>query len=131
METRLINSQFISRRDVRVWFWDGEREYKGKCVEVAENGIIFHAAMKASGLRTMADASAALDGVKRLLQGKKVMVELSSPKVKGEVKLRFQKIDAVAKGSSLFAVEAVYEVPPDPRFLKTLLDPVLVKRDKP
>jgi len=130
METRLINSQFLSRKDVRVWFWDGEREYKGHCVEAAENGVIFHVAMKAPGLRTMADASAAVAGVKRLLEGRKVMVELSSPKVKGEVKFRFQKIAAVPKAAGVFLVEAVYEEQPDPAFLKTLFEPVLVRRPK-
>jgi hypothetical protein len=131
METKLINSQFLSRRDVRVWFWDGEREYKGQCAEWAHNGMIFHVSMKAPGGRTMADAPAALGGVKRLLEGKKVMVELSSSKVKGEVKFRFLKIAAVPGKGGVFLVEAVYETPPDPTFLKTLLDPVLMKRSKP
>jgi hypothetical protein len=131
VETRLINSQFLSRRDVRVWFWDGEREYKGQCAEWADNGMIFHVSMKYPGVRTMADASAALGGVKRLLEGKKVMVELSSSRVKGEVKFRFLKIAPVPGKSGIFLVEAVYETPPDPGFLKTLLEPVLVKRSKP
>ncbi len=130
MDTRLINSQLISRRDVRVWFWDGEREYKGFCVEAADNGIIFRAGLKPHGARTLMDASAVIDGVKRLLEGKKVMVELSSPKVKGEVKFRFQKISPVPKESGLFEVEAVYEVQPDPHFIKMLFEPVLVRKPK-
>jgi hypothetical protein len=131
METRLINSQFISRKDVRVWFWDGEREYRGQCVEAADNGVIFHVAMKSPGGRTMADAASALAGVKRLLEGKKVMVELSSAKVKGEVKFRFQKIASLSKESNMFLIEAVYETLPDPVFIKTLFEPVLTRKPKP
>ncbi len=130
MDTRWINSQFISRKDVRVWFWDGEREYKGHCVMVAQNGLVFHAALKPHGMRTLADASVAVQGVRHLLEGRKVMVELSSSKVKGEVKLRFEKVEAVAKGSNLFAVTATFEATPDPHFLKMLLEPVLTRKSK-
>ena len=130
MDTKLINSQLISRKDVRVWFWDGEREYKGRCVETAENGIVFRAALKTPGAGTLVDASAALPGIKRLLEGKKVMVELSSPKVKGEVKLRFLKIGPVAGEAGLFEVEALYETPPNPRFLKLLFEPVVVRKPR-
>jgi hypothetical protein len=131
MDTRLVNSQFMSRKDVRVWFWDGDREYKGDVVMLAENGIVFHAKLKpAQTQRTLLDVSGVLAAVKKLLEGRKVMVELSSPKTKGEVKLRFEKIETVAKGKDLFAVTATFEKPPDPRFLKQLLETVLQARKK-
>lgn len=130
MDTKLINSQLISRRDVRVWFWDGEREYKGYCVEAAENGLIFRAALKTPGAGTLVDASAVLPAVRRVLEGKKVMVELSSSKIKGEVKMRFQKISPVTGESGLFEVEGLYATPPDPRFLKLLFEPVVMRRSK-
>lgn len=38
MDTHLINSQMLSRKDVRVWFWDGGAEFIGYCKMIADRG---------------------------------------------------------------------------------------------
>lgn len=134
MDTRLVNSQLVSRKDVRVWFWDGQQEYKGDVVMMAENGILFHVKIRRPSESTIPDSSALVFGVKKALEGKKVMVELSSPRTAKEVKMRFDKVTVTSAKKDVIAVTATLETALDPNWVKMLLEPSVTripKKDEP
>jgi hypothetical protein len=130
VETHLVNSQLLSKKDVRVWFWAGDSEFAGDCKAVADNGLMFHARMKMAGGSTIADVTRYLDGIRKKLVGKPMAVELSSPRTKGEVRLKVERVDLVSSAKKVFAFIATYASPPDPRFMKLLLEPVVLKAPK-
>lgn len=130
METKLVNSQLVSRKDVHVWFWDGEREFSGDCRAVAENGIWIEAKAKRPADGTILDAKSFLSSVKRTILGKTMTVEMSSPRTKGEMKVRFDQVDVVSTKKEIFSIIASFATPPDPNFLKYLLSPVVTQVPK-
>ncbi|HXG61689.1 MAG TPA: hypothetical protein VNO22_09950 [Planctomycetota bacterium] len=127
MDTHLINSQFLSRRDIRVWFWDGGQEYLGECRAIAENGILMHVKMKRPADGTVPDPAKFLPAVRKSLVGKKLAVEASSPKTRGELKIQVEQVDVVSAKKELLSVVGTFTQTPDPRFLKLLLEPVILK----
>lgn len=116
MDTHLVNSQMLSRKDVRVWFWNGSAEFTGHCKVLADNGIMFHAEVKG--------APDFLE-VPRWLQGKTLTVELSSPKTRGEVKIKVCGAGVVSAAKQQISVTATFSVLPDPAFLRLLLSPTV------
>lgn len=130
METKLVNSQLVSRKDIKVWFWDGEREYSGECRAIAENGIWIEAKAKRPADGTIIDARSYLASVRKCLIGKSISVEMSSAKTKGEVKVRFDQADVVSTKKEIFSIIAGFAVPPDPRFLQLLLAPTVIRVPK-
>ncbi len=130
MDTHLVNSQFLSKRDVRVWFFEGGNEYSGECRAVADNGVLMQVKLKLPGGSTEQDAAKHLAAVRRQLAGKRLQVELSSTKIKGEAKLEVRQVDLVSEKKKVLSVVAVWAAPPDARFLRTLLEPVVVRVPK-
>jgi hypothetical protein len=127
MDTHLINSQFLSRRDIRVWFWDGGQEYTGECRVLADNGMVTHVKMKRPADGTVPDPAKFLPAVRKSLQGKKLAVEVSSPKTRGELRIQVDQVDVASEKKGLLVVVGTFTQPPDPRFLKLLLEPVILK----
>lgn len=127
MDTHLINSQFLSRRDVRVWFWDGGQEYVGECRAIAENGIMMHVKMKRPADGTVPDPAKFLPAVRKSLLGKKLAVEASSPKTRGELKIQVDQVEVLSARKELLVVVGTFTQPPDPVFLKLLLEPVILR----
>jgi hypothetical protein len=130
METKLVNSQLVSRKDVKVWFWDGEREFSGDCRAIAENGIWIEAKAKRPADGTILDARSFLSSVKRAILGKSMTVEMSSPRTKGEVKVRFDQVDVVSTKKEIFSIIASFASPPNPELLKMILAPVVTHLPK-
>jgi hypothetical protein len=106
----------LSRKDVRVWFWDGGAEFVGHCKMIADNGLLFHAEVKGSR-----DFLA----VPGQLEGKKLSIELSSPKTRGEVKIEIGSADVASAAKRTISIVATFPTPPDPAFLRTLLSPTV------
>jgi len=127
VETHLVNSQFLSKKDVRVWLWAGDSEFSGDCRAVADNGLMCHVKMKLPGSSTMPDVTKYLDGMRKKLVGKPLVLELSSPKTKGEVKVIVEQVDLVSTAKRVFAFIVTFTSPPDPRFMKQLLEPVVMR----
>lgn len=125
MDTKLVNSRLLSRRDVRVWFFEGGREYAGPATCVAENGIVFNVQVPPP---KGADPLCWLSDVRDLLKGKKVAAELSSPKIKIEARLDLLSVKVASAKSWTLAVTAAYVSPPDPNALKILLEPSVIQR---
>lgn len=127
MDTHLINSQFLSRRDVRVWFWDGGQEYQGECRAIAENGMMMHVKMKRLADGTVPDPAKFLPAVRKSLLGKTLAVEASSPKTRGELKIQVDQVEVLSAKKELLVVVGTFTRPPDPVFLKLLLEPVILR----
>lgn len=130
MDTRLVNSQIVSRKDVRVWFWDGQQEYRGDVVMLAENGVVFHVKIRRPAESTIPDSASMIFGIQKALQGKKVMVELSSPRTQKQVKTRFERVTVASGKKDVLAVTATLEERLDPGFLKLLLEPIVTRVPK-
>jgi hypothetical protein len=128
MDTKLINSQLISRKDVRVWFFAGGKEYVGPALMVADNGLVFHAKAE---LPKGADPLTMMDQLCGQLKNQTVQAELQSPKVKIETRLRLESATSASMKSFTIALTATWAAaPPDPRSLKTLLEPTVTQVPK-
>jgi hypothetical protein len=114
METHLVNSQMLSRKDVRIWFWDGTAEFSGHCKAVADNGLLFHAEVK---------GASDVPGLPRALVGRKIKIELSSPKTRGEAKIEIRAVSIVSAAKATVSIAATFTESPDPAFLRVLLSP--------
>ncbi len=126
MDTQFVNSQLVTRKSVRVWFFL-ERDYTGEATLVADNGIVFLVKVE---LPKSADPVTGIAELRAALRGKTVDAELSSPRTKGQVRLRLEKADLVSSKKNALSVVATYVNPPDPKFLKLLLEPVLTRVPK-
>ncbi|HVR84710.1 MAG TPA: hypothetical protein VMU54_10390 [Planctomycetota bacterium] len=116
METHLVNSQMLSRKDVRAWFWDGQAEFSGPCLAIADNGLLFRAEVK---------GAPDFPGLRNSLRGKKIKIELSSPKTRGEVKIDIREVAVVSAAKSIISISATFAEPPAPGLLSALLSPVI------
>ena len=130
MDTRLINEKLVSRKDVRVWFWDGQREYKGDCRSMADNGFLAHLKATSPLEGPLTNARVHLLPVQRHLVGKTFTMELSSPKTKGEVKVAVEQVFIPSDKPDHFAVIVHFDVPPDPNFIKYLCQPSITEVPK-
>ncbi|MBI2899536.1 MAG: hypothetical protein HYY17_05085 [Planctomycetes bacterium] len=134
METRLINSQLVSRRDIKVWFWDGQREFQGECVALGENGVWMEIKVRVPVDGTIPNVGIFLQLLRKQLKDKVVTVELTSPKIKGEVKVKLSTVGVLSQKKEMLSVVATYEAPPDPKLVKVLKEPVvttIVKKPGP
>jgi hypothetical protein len=127
MDTRLVNSQLISKKDVRVWFFEGGREYAGPATMVADNGIMFQAKLEAPrGI----DPLTWTTELRSKLKGRTVQAELTSPKTKLEVRLVLESVTVSSAKSQVVAFTATWVSPPDPRALRLLLEPSVTRVPK-
>ena len=126
MDTKLVNSQLISRKDVRVWFFDAGEEFRGSATAVAENGLIF--GVKLEPPRT-ADPLAYWSELRTRFKGRTLTVELSSPRTKREMKVLVNDAVGTPK-KGLLTVTAVFVTPPEPAWIKLLLEPVVTQVPK-
>ena len=126
MDTRLVNSQLLSRKIVRVWFFLG-RDYAGEASAVADNGLIFLVKVE---LPRGEDPILFTSGLRSELKGKTVDAEVSSPRTKAQLRLRLDQVDVADKKKGTLSLTATYASPPDPRFLKLLLEPVVTRTPK-
>lgn len=125
MDTKLVNSRLLARRDVRVWFFESGREFAGPATCVAENGVVFNLQVPPP---KGADPLSWLDEVRQLLKGRKVSAELTSPKIRIEARLDVLSAKVASSKTSTLSVTAVFVSPPDPKALKVLLEPSIVQR---
>lgn len=125
MDTKLVNSRLLARRDVRVWFFEAGREFAGPATCVAENGVVFN--VQASPPKG-ADPLSWLSDVRELLKGRKVSAELSSPKIKIQARLDLLSAKVASSKTHTLSVTGVFLSPPDPQALKVLLEPSVVQR---
>lgn len=121
MDTKLVNSRLISRKDVRVWFFDGGEEFRGNASVVAENGVIF--AVKLEPPKT-ADPLSYWSELRTRFKGKTLTVELSSPRTKREFKVLVCDANGTPRKGAL-TLTATFASPPDAAWLKVLLEPVV------
>ena len=126
MDTKLVNSRLISKKDVRVWFFDGGEEFKGTTTAVAENGLIFHVKVEPP---KSADPISFWSDLRTRFRGRTLTVELSSPRTKRELKIVVQDAAATPKKGTL-TMTAVFLSPPDAAWLKLLLEPVVTQIPK-
>ena len=133
MDTRLINSQLVSRRDIKVWFWDGQREYQGECVALGDNGIWMEIKVRIPMDGTIPNIGIFLQLLRKQLKDKSVTVELSTARIKGEVKVKLATVDVLSQKKELLSVVGTYLTPPDTNLIKALKEPVVttVVRKKP
>lgn len=124
MDTKLINSRLLARRDVKVWFFDGGREHSGPASCVAENGVVF--TLKPE-LPRGADPLNGLSDLCASLKNRTVSAELVSPKIKIEVKMVLQAVKVVSARSSTISVTATFVSLPDAQALKVLLEPTVTQ----
>ena len=125
MDTKLVNSRLLARRDVKVWFFEGGREYAGPATCVAENGVVFNLQVPPP---KGADPLSWLSEVRDQLKGRKVAAELSSPKIKVQARLDILSVKVASPKSWTLSATAAYVSPPDPKALKVLLEPSIVQR---
>ena len=128
MDTKLINSHLVSRKDVKVWFFEGGKEYVGPALMVADNGIVFH--IKAQ-LPKGADPLTMLDQFCASMKGRTIQAELQSPKTKIETRLVIDSATSASIKTLTVALTATWAgTPPDPRTLKMLLEPSVTQVPK-
>lgn len=126
MQTHLVNSQLLSRKDVRVWFFQ-ERDFAGDATAIADNGIMFQVKID---LPRGADPVTFHPGLCAGLRGKTVEAEISSPKIKGQFRLKLQQVDLISAKKGAISFIATFVTSPDPRFMRLLLEPVLTRVPK-
>lgn len=127
MDTKLVNSRLLSKKDVRVWFFDGGEEYRGDATVVAENGIVFF--VKLSPPKS-ADPLGFWSDLRGRFKGRTLTIELSSPRTKRELKILVGDANGNPKKGTL-TLTAVFLSPPDAAWLKVLLEPVVSQIKKP
>lgn len=125
MDTRLVNSQLVSRRDIKVWFWDGQREYQGECVALGDNGLWMEIKVRVPMDGTIPNVGIFLQLLRKQLKDKVVTVELTSSKTKGEMKVKLATVDILSQKKEMLSLVGTYVVPPDPTLLKLLKEPVV------
>lgn len=76
------------QRTVKVWLWDGEREYEGEAVALAPKGLTALLKMSQFGDATVIPTSKVIEGIQKHLSKRTV-----------EFKLSCQNIEATVKGS--------------------------------
>lgn len=126
MDTKLVNSQLISRKDVRVWFFDAGAEFRGNATVVAENGLVFH--VKLEPPRT-SDPLEFWSGLRGRFKDKTLTIELSSPRTKREMKILVSDATGNPKKATL-TISGIFLTPADPAWVKVLLEPVVTQIPK-
>jgi hypothetical protein len=125
MDTKLINTHLVSRKDVKVWFFEGGKEYVGPALMVADNGIVFHVKVE---LPKGADPLTMMDQLCATLKNRTVQAELQSPKTKVETRLLLESASVASMKSRTLAFTATWAgTAPDPRTLKMLLEPTVTQ----
>lgn len=130
MDTRLVNSQLVSRRDIKVWFWDGSREFQGECVALGDNGIWMEIKVRMPMDGTIPNVGMFLQLLRKQLKDKSVTVELSTPRIKGEVKVKLATVDILSQKKEMLSIVGTYVAPPDPNLVRVLKEPVVTKIEK-
>lgn len=126
MDTKLINSQLLSRKDVKVWFFHEGAEYRGEATLVAENGLVFR--IKQEPPKT-ADPLSFWSDLRSLFKNKTLTLELSSPRTKKELRVQAMSAEANPKKNTL-TVTGVFLTPVDAPWVKLLLEPVVTQIPK-
>ncbi len=130
MDTRLVNSQLVSRRDIKVWFWDGEREYQGECVALGDNGIWMEIKVRVPMDGTIPNVGIFLQLLRKQLKDKTVTVELSNARVKGEARVKLATVDVLSQKKELLSMVGTYLSTPDANLIRALKEPVVTKIEK-
>jgi hypothetical protein len=120
VDTHLINSRMLSRKDVHIRFSHADTEFSGHCLAVADNGLLFHAQM---------NGDADFLALPEQLQGKRLACELSSPKARGDARIQIQSADIASGSKKTLSFVATFASPPDPAFLKLLFSPVIAPKE--
>jgi len=131
VDTRLLNTQLLSRRDIQVWFWDGEKEFQGDCVALGDNGIWMEVKVRVPADGTLPNVALHLQSLRKKLKDKVVVVELTSPKVRAEMRLKLVTIDVLSQKKEMLSVVATYTSPPDPNTIRLLKEPMVTRIEKP
>jgi len=130
VDTRLLNTQLLSRRDIKVWFWDGEREYQGECVALGDNGIWMEIKVRVPADGTIPNVALHLQMLRKKLKDKVMTVELTTPKMKAELKLKLATLDVLSQKKEMLSIVATYTTPPDATILRLLKEPVVTRIEK-
>ena len=126
-----MNTQLLSRRDIQVWFWDGEKEFQGDCVALGDNGIWMEVKVRVPADGTLPNVALHLQSLRKKLKDKVVVVELTSPKVRAEMRLKLVTIDVLSQKKEMLSVVATYTSPPDPNTIRLLKEPMVTRIEKP
>jgi hypothetical protein len=130
MDTRLVNSQLVSRREIKVWFWDGQRECAGECVALGDNGIWMEIKVRIPMDGTIANVGMYLQLLRKQLKDKSVTVELTGPRAKGEVKVKLATVDILSQKKEMLSIVGTWTSPPDANLIKALKEPVVTQVPK-
>ncbi len=103
----------VKRPAVKVWFWDGQREYSGEAVDLSPQRLTAFLRMSQFGDATVVPARAIMEGLSRHLTGRTVDLKVSSGPIEADVKARIAGVNPDFENPRRLLLEAEFQSPPE------------------
>jgi hypothetical protein len=87
-ESSRIRKALQQSRAVRIWFWDGQREYLGEALELNVAAVTGFLKMSQFGEATVLPTPRVMEGLTKHLTGRAVEMKLSSGGLEADVKAK-------------------------------------------
>ena len=110
-DTSRIKRTLRASHVVKIWFWDGEREYEGEAVELSAHGATALLKMAQFGNATVIPTKKVLDGLIRHLSQKAVEFKCMSGILEVTVKAKIKLVQPDFERPRRLLVEAEFQSP--------------------
>jgi len=91
-ESSRIRKSLRQSRSVRIWFWDGQREYQGEALELNPAAVTGFLKMSQFGEGTVIPTRKVVDGLIKHLTQRAVEMKLSSEGLQVDLKARITSV---------------------------------------
>jgi hypothetical protein len=99
----------VRRDPVKVWFWDGQREYTGEAVAVSGERMTAFLRMSESGHATVIPTPVIVQGLIKHLTNRIVEFKMTSGSLEADVKGRISSLNADFENPRRLLLEAEFQ----------------------
>ena len=110
-DTSKIKKTLKASHVVKVWFWDGEREYEGEAVDLSPAGATALLKMAQFGNATVLPTKKVMDGLVKHLSQKTVEWKCTSGIMESTVKAKITLVHPDFENPRRLLVEAAFQSP--------------------
>jgi hypothetical protein len=110
-ESSRMRKSIAQSRVVKVWFWDGEREYQGQALELSEARVVAFLRVTQFGDATVIPTKSLVPGLSKHLVGRTVEFKLTSGTLEALLKGKVTSLNPDFENPRRLLVEAEFASP--------------------